>query len=365
MLIKRIQQDLFDFIDHDPELLDGLIQFWYMANSNALSAALTKLDGLKLIVNVEKFDHFEALSKKLFLVADTLVLRDTRKRTKDELLGGLFPIPTDYKPKYLDEVISELQQLRPSPLTITDRPSGLWTSDVGTLNNGYEVAWAFQESHCIPKEFTNWITGNGRKYIETGSIVYAPFIPPIEFELEFLKNDLSLPAYFNGMPCFHQNYEWLDSTSLNSLLSLKFPFIDNIDIETINKVKQDNYDEFQNFSSSLLKSVSKVKGLLGSTDFVKEVKYIQKNEIDDNISKLDQKVKRIANMSSLRKFGIVTGLAGLNGAMYLGAATPTLITGLAASAIAMIMEKVTELKERGDLKDNNSYFLWKLGAETK
>ena len=61
-----------------------------MANSNALSAALTKLDGLKLIVNVEKFDHFEVLSKKTFWFADTLVLRDTRKRTKDELLEAYF-----------------------------------------------------------------------------------------------------------------------------------------------------------------------------------------------------------------------------------------------------------------------------------
>lgn len=363
MLISRIQQDLFDFIDQDPDELSGLVHFWYMANSNALSAALTKQDGFKLIINVSSFQSFERISKKLFLVADTLVLRDLRKRTENEMLGGIFPMPIDkYKPGYLDDVIDKLKDLRPSPLTIADYPSSsLGTSSSKTLNNGLKVWYIFQISHCIPKEFIDWITTSGREYLKAGSIVYAPFIPPIEFELEFLKNNISLPSYFNATPCFHQNYDWLDEISLNSLLSLKFPYIDNIDISTISKVKEDNYDEFTNFSNSLLKSISKVKSLIGTTDFVKEISYIQKNEIDDNISKIEQKVKRISNMSSLRKLGIVTGLVGLNSAMYLGASTPTLVSGLAASAIAMIMEKVAELKEKGELKDNNSYFLWKLG----
>lgn len=46
--------------------------------------------------------------------------------------------------------------------------------------------------------------------------------------------------------------------------------------------------------------------------------------------------------------------------MFFGAGIPVLASGLAASAIAMIMEKAAELKEKGDLKENSAYFLWKL-----
>lgn len=364
MLISRIQKDLFDFIEHDPEELNGLIQFWYMANSNALSAALTKEDGLKLIINVSSFNSFENLSKKLFLVADTLILRDLRKRTKEEMLFGPFPVFDNYKPMYLDDVLTELKLLKPSPLTIMDSVAGgFWLADEKKLNNGYTAHYQAGVSHCIPKEFIDWITTTGKEYLQEGSIVYAPFIPPIEHELEFLKNNISLPTYFNSFPCFHQNYEWLDETSLNGLFSLKFPFIENLDISTISKVKNDNYDEFSNFSSSILQSINKIKNLVGSVDFVKEVKYIQKNEIDDNLAKIEQKIKRISNMNSLRQLGIMTGLIGLNAAIFLGASTPTLASGLSANVIAMIMDAAARLKDNNDLKDNSSYLLWRLGLE--
>lgn len=293
-----------------------------------------------------------------------LILRDLRKRTRDEMLFGPFPVFDHYKPKYYDSLKDELKSLKPSPLTIVDNVGGgFWLADEKKLNNGYTAHYVAGISHCIPKEFITWISNNGKEYLKTGTIIYAPFIPPIEHELEFLKNNISMPSYFNATPLFHERYDWLDDTSFNSLFALKFPFIENLDIATISKVKEDNYDEFKNFSSSILKSVNRIKGLVGTTEFMKEVRYIQKNEIDDNISKIEQKVERISKVSALRKLGVVTGLVGLNAAMYLGAGLPTLTTGLAASIVAMIMDKAAELKEVGEIKDNSSYFLWKLGQK--
>lgn len=363
MLISRIQSDLFEFIDKDPDEINGLVHLWYRANSNALSAALTKQDGLKLIVNISDFSEFENLSKKLFLVADTLILRDLRKRTEKEMLSGVFPEPIgNYISNYYEELKDELSNLKPSPLTLLDHPAQSYASSTTKkLNNGLHVWYTLQFSHCIPQEFINWITSTGRDYMKTGTIIYAPFIPPIDFELEFLKKNISLPAYFNATPCFHQNFEWLDEKSLHSLFSLRFPFIENIDIDTISKVKQDNYDEFKNFSSSILQSIEEIKGSFGTADFLKEVKYIQRNLIDDNVSSIEKKIKRIENITSLRKLGIITGLIGVNAAMYLGAGAASLSTGLSSTAIAMIMNKIAELNSMGDLKDNSSYFLWKLG----
>ena len=217
MLISRIQKDLFDFIDHDPDDLNGLIEYWYMSNSEALSAALTENDGYKIIVNVSSFNHFESLSKKLFLLADTLVLRDTRKWTKEENEFKTIPIPTKgYKPGYIDDVIEQLKKLRPSPLIMVYKPPLYGTSSTKTLNNGYHIAYAGWEYNSIPSEFKDWLTNSGRQYLQTGTIVYSPFIPSFEIELELLKNKVSLPEYFNATPFFDKNYEWLNDKSLNA-----------------------------------------------------------------------------------------------------------------------------------------------------
>ncbi len=334
MLISKIQKDLFNFVDPDPEDRDGLIEFWYSANSNALSAALTKEDGLKLILNVSSFAAFEELSKKLFLIADTLILRDIRRWTPDEVELRDIPIPDEYKPGYWEELSGELKKLRPSPLTLLYRPNLYWTSTEKVLNNGHRVHYASWDYISIPDYFVNWMTGSGRSYMETGKIVYAPFIPPLDMELEFLKNDVFLPDYFNGQPCFHQQYDWLNQENLNTLFSLKFPFLDNLDIETISKVKDDHNDAFLSFSSSLLDSINSVKALFGTADFVKEARYIQKHQIDDEINKIGKTIKKIESYSSLRKMGILAGLTGLNAALHLGASAPALATGAAATESA-------------------------------
>ncbi len=365
MLLARIQRDLFDFTDRDPDDFAGLVEFWYLANSEALSAALTAHAGTNLILNVSSFNAFEALAKRLFLIADTLILRDTRDWAADKSEFRAIPMPADesYRPGFIPEVIDELRALRPSPLTHLYRPSLYWTSTTKTLNNGLRVAYAGWDYHSIPSEFLEWIGGSGREYMRTGQIIYAPFIPPLSMELEFLNNDVNLPEQFGAFSLFHQQHEWPKEVQLTALLSLKIPFLDGIDIATIAKVKQDNFDAFGTFSRSLLDSLNGIKSALGTEGFAREVRSIQRNQIDAALSDVDKTVRRIKKSSALRKSGILTGLLGLNAAALVTIPPATLITGLAAAATAMVIERATQLKEQGELKDKKGYFLWKLQSE--
>lgn len=363
-LLPRIHQDLFDFIDHDPDELGGLLEFWYRSNSEALSAALTAQSGVTLIVNVSSFQSFESLAKKLFLVADTLVLRDTRKWSKEETGYRSIPIPTgEYRPGYYEDIIDDLRKLRPSPLTLLYSPTLYWTSTTKKLNNGYEVAYAGWDYNSIPNEFVSWISTSGQSYMRTGQVVYAPFIPPIDWELEFLKNDINLPDYFNAAPTFHQKYDWLSPDDTRALLSLQFPFLDGLDIETISKVKEDHRDEFLTFSRTLLSSIGGIKSAFGTEGFVREVKYIQKNQIDAGISDVDKTVKKIQTRGTWQKGAVLTGLVGIDIAVFLGLPVTTVVTGLAASGVAMIAAKIAQLKDQGDLKAKSPYFLWKLNQK--
>jgi hypothetical protein len=169
---------LFDFTERDPDDFTGLVEFWYRANSEALSAALTAHHGLNLILNVRSFSNFETLAKRLFLLADTLILRDTRDWAVDRAGYRDMPVPTgEYQPGFLPDTLHELRELRPSPLTLLYRPELYWTSTTKTLNNGQHAAYAGSNYHPIPSEFLDWIRGPGRDYMRTGQVVYAPFIP--------------------------------------------------------------------------------------------------------------------------------------------------------------------------------------------
>jgi len=358
MLLSRIQRDLFEFTGKDPEDFAGLVEFWYQENSDALSAALAAQEGLNIIVNIANFRSFEPLAKRLFLLADTLIIRDTREWKAGSGEYQDIPIPFEYKPGFWDDVADELKQLKPSPMTLLQKPTLYWTSTHKRLNNGYEAAYAGGAWSLIPAEFKSWIAGGGRRYLETGNVVYAPFIPPLALELEFLKEGVVIPDYFGGIPFFHQRFEWLDGPQLHALLSLNMPFLDGLDISTISAVKSDHREEFAAFSRSMLDSIVGVKAALGTDGFVSEVKHIQRNLIDAALSDVLKAVSRIKRSEALRKAGLLTGLIGLNGAALLGIPAVALVGGIGTAGAALIAEKIAQLKADGELRDEKGYFLW-------
>ena len=360
MLLSRIQKDLFDFTGKDVEDFAGLVEFWYQMNSTALSAALTAQSGLNIIVNIPDFRSFENLAKRLFLLADTLVIRDTREWGEWKANYQDIPVPFEYKPGFYDEISGELKKLKPSPMTLLQKPTMYMTSTQKMLNNGYQAAYVGGAWNLIPPEFIAWIGNSGRQYMETGSVVYAPFIPPLAMELELLRQGVALPEYFGATPFFHQQFDWLDSPQVQALLSLKIPFLDGIDVSTISSVKEDHREEFKAFSRSMLDSVIGVKSALGTEKYVSEVRHIQRNLVDAALSDISKIVSRIKRSEALRKAGLLTGLIGLNGAALLGAPPAAVAAGLGTAGAALVAEKIAQLKAEGDLRDHEGYFLWKI-----
>jgi hypothetical protein len=368
MLLSRIQRDLFDFTDkEDPKDFGPLLNFWYRANTPALSAALTAQPGLKLIVDAPSIRALDQMSKKLFLLADTIVLRGLSPELPHDLefLEPQHLTPTaNYKPGYLDEVISQLEKLRPSPLTMSG-PTPYWTSTSKTLKNGLHAAYAVDMHAGTPRDIVQWASGSGRSLLESGQFVYAPFIPSIAMEQEFIRKRVDLSAYFNTSPCFHHSTDWLTKQQIEVLFSLKFPCLNGLDLNTLHQVKQDYYDEFEVFSRLMLNSLDAVKSSVGTEQFAAEVRNVQRNLIDAGVSDVEKTFKKISAISSLRKKGMFVGLLGLNAAACFGAPELALVSGLAASGIKMVADKIDELKEYSQLKEFKHYFLWKITHDTK
>lgn len=236
MLLAKIQKDLFHFTEQEaPEDFGPLLNFWYQANTPALSAALSAQPGLKLIIDAPSTRSLELMIQKLFLLTDTVILR------------GILPAPTGdleylepahlapiggYRPNHLDETISQLEKLTPSPLTLM-APPPYWTSTSKTLKSGIHAAYAMDMSGGTPKEIIQWISGSARPLLESGRVVYAPFIPTLEMEHEFIRKNVDISAYFDTSPCFHHSTDWLTKQQLDALFSLQVPFLKDIDLDTV------------------------------------------------------------------------------------------------------------------------------------
>jgi hypothetical protein len=368
MLLARIQRDLFDFTQQEePEDFGPLLNFWYRANSPAISAALVEKPGLKLILDAPSTRSLEQMTRKLFLLADTIVLRGlSPEAPRDiECLEPAHLTPTGgYKPGYIDEVIEQLRNLRPSPLTLAG-PNPYWSSTKKTLKSGIPATYAMDMSGGTPKEIVQWIGGPARSLFESGHFVYAPFIPSIEMEHEFIRQNVDIFAYYNASPCFHHNADWLNKQQLDALFSLQIPFLEGIDLDTLAKIKCEYHDEFESFSRVMMDSLNAVKEKVGTEQFHSEVRHIQRNLIEAGVSDVQKTFKKVSALSSLRRKGMFAGLLGLNAAAYLGAPELFLASGLTAAGVKMVADKIDELKEQNQLREFKSYFLWKVSREAK
>lgn len=365
MLLERIQRDLFDFASQgEPDDFGALMNFWYRANAPALSAALTARPGLKLIVDVPSIVALEQMSKKLFLIADTIVLRGLSNEgpSLSFVQEQLVPI-SGYTPGYVEDVIETLQHLQPSPLTLMG-PTPFWSSTKKKLRDGTEAAYAVQMQRGTPTELSDWLPKRGRQLLESGRLSYAPFIPSLKMEQEFMARGIDLSAYFHTSPCFHHNMDWLVKQQLDALFALHVPCLDGLSLDLLGKVKDDHRGEFEAFSRVLMSALDSVKGAFGTSSFAAEVRHIQRNLIDAGVSDVDRTFKKLTSMSSLRKKGMLIGLVGLDVAACFGAPELVLATGLAAAGVKMVADKIDLLKEQNDIRTLKNYFLWRVSKES-
>lgn len=364
MLLARIQRDLFDFTDSESiEDFGPLLNFWYRANTPALSAALTAHPGLKIIVDATSVRSFEYLLKRLFFLADTVVLRDLRGQAPDEEAVRDYLIPdSGYRPGYLDDAADDLKALRPSPMTVL-KPNPYWSSTEKAISSG-TAHYAVEMGGGTPQELVSWLGKQGRPHVKAGRVVYAPFIPAREMEFEFLKKGVDLPATFGAMPGFHLDHDWLSASNCDTLFSLRMPFLDPLDLDTMSKVKGDYFDEFATSSRSILKSIRSIKCSIGTEQFASEVRDIQ-CELDASVRSVEKAIKRVRSLRSLRKMGVGVGLLGLSVAAFLGAPPIAIASGLTVAGVKFVADMISRLREEGVLRDMDHYFLWKLEQEPK
>lgn len=354
---------LYRFSDLLPDQRKSMATLWYVNSCVDLALAIKNMPGQKLFVNSSSIKSIENSLNKLFLLSDVVAVRDTRKFIDNGEPGGVLEIsefPHDWQPYDRVEFLQHCKE--PPPPIIRKMFSHRLASSSMTMVPALNctVPRSLLISDQFHDDVYEWIFGSGRQFLESGQVVYAPFIPPIEVELEFIKNKLSVMDMYGGQSLFVEDFDFLDESSLLALASLKLPTFENIPLPLLGKIKIDNQDEFGNFSRAILKAVGSIKSSAGSESFVKEVRSIQRDIIDDNVQKIRRKYEQIAKMRSLSAGGVFVGTIGIGLSMIEGAAIPAITTGLAGAVTASIAHTAALIKERYGLCDNPMHFLWRV-----
>lgn len=359
MRLRELNKSMYQWCDLDDEAKVGLLNFWFCSSFGDLAKVLLNETGNKLIVNTDSLTNFEKIAKRLLLFADILAIRDTRPLIEPGM--EIIPIPTDHG-RFERPSLENLK--RPAIMRMLGG-SYTYTSDtfIKPLKDGRTACVAIGSPQRFTEDTYDWIFGAGKEFFETGQILLAPFIPPMEVELEFLKQGVSLPDKFGAFPMFSDVTEYLNDKAVSALLKLDLPTLDNINVTTLKKIKEDNQDEFILFRNNILDSVTKVQGSVGSEQFYSEVRHIQRNNIDDSLARLRKRVDTISKMQSLRSAGCTVGMTGLTFGALLGLPETAIVAGVTANLTALVTDFVLRLKEQGEVKDNPTYFLWEIDRQ--
>lgn len=350
--LKDIFASLYRFTEmyDEGEDREAMTSWWYTICAKDIARVYKNTPGNKLIVNCNSLHNWEYVADRLLLISDAVAIRDTRPF---EGSVGFVAIPDR---QLYDR--SEIEKLPLPPIGRTLAHANYASEDTIPRVGKTPTAMALYEA--FPKDAYDWIFEKGREYHATGTIFYAPFIPPLAVELEFMKHRISIAELLGGEPLYAESVDFFDTNSLLALASLKLPTLEGVSLEYLNKIKLDHQDDFAAFSRAILKAINTIKSEAGSELFAKEVRSIQRDLIDDNIDKLNRKYRQITTMRTLSAGGVFIGTMGLSFAALQGASLPALTTGIAGTVAAGIAHAAAQIKEKYGLKDNPMHFLWRL-----
>jgi len=227
--LKPILSSLYAFVNMYPASRLAMTNLWFHNSARDIALAFQQTDGIKLIVSSSDLNNLKSVAYKLMLVSDSIAIRDTRSLNEDS--GGvIFPEWCPYDVEKLKQKVSKPVFIR--PLSHFE----IWSSTMLEVPGIGKYPIAMSIFQRFDDDVYEWIFGDGRKYHESGDVFYAPFIPPLDVELEFMKHGVSLSEGYGGESLYSQQYDYFDRTALTALASIDFPTLNGVNKDDLIKL---------------------------------------------------------------------------------------------------------------------------------
>lgn len=331
-----------------------LTSLWYGLVGEDLAKTFRAQEGSKLIINGDEISHWDAAARTALILADFIAIRDTRPTPDDkkEVIMSHIPQWSLYNKAMVPEP--------DFPILLKSFETGMLASDGMEVKGKGYAAGSLYLPKIFEDEIYTWLFGEGMKFQKSGRVIFAPFIPDLPVELEFLKNGVSISKQFDAESLWSTKIDWLNSDNILALSNLDIPKLNQISIEDMLRVKEDYHDEFLAFSRSIMKGITMIKSASDDEGFLRECRSIQRDLIDDQIDKMTSRLRHISAMRWAGIAGVSVGIAGLTFSGISSANLPSLVTGMASATAGGIAVAAAQYKEQFGLKENPMHFLWRL-----
>lgn len=196
------------------------------------------------------------------------------------------------------------------------------------------------------------------RFVNAGEVV--PLVDPRWKPADILAFEFYLSRYFDTMMLV--SGQWAGSIPTPSHhLDLRIPYVEGIPPEALAQAIYEDPGGFKKFHQTISTALSEVITSSGSEQFIKELKRIQKDIVDDGVAKLGQKWREMMKIRFAR-FGAYTSAAvGIEIGLYTGSSIAEVALKLATTAAtSAFIEIAQRYSEKHKLKEQPMHFIWKL-----
>lgn len=364
-LIRNINHEFLETIGiHGPDDTNpALVGFYFNARRKEVSTAISAFNGYKLLLSPTSSQSLTDIVKRGLLLADLVVLNHPSLPT--EPATNLFVVPSWFpRKKYSFEI---LRGNKIPPHLVLGGRAILAAGDQYKLADGsWDGVPAFSEMATLPNDIAHWCLNDGRHLLESGDVIYAPMLPPADWEQYLFTTGINFQSIYKTYRLLPQTDTYLNEHVAKAMFQIDLPLLQNIDLETLQKIKEDERPSFDKFRSYMTAAFNDLADAAGTENFERQLSRIAHEKIDPGIEEIRSIHRRINKLKITRFMNILflsapTLLSFYFNSPELKILGPTLtITGTVKEYLDHLSEKI---KASSELHSHPLYMLWKAAGK--
>ncbi len=362
--IIQLNKEFLETIDilPDHKIQPPLISLFYNVRSRETSTSVASFNGYKLIFSPSENENITDVVKRGLLFADLVILNHPNIDIESSFC--LFLVPSWFPDKKYD--YSALHDKEIPPHLILGGNATIAAGSRAKLADGSsDGVPATGNYSLLPENIAKWCVTEGKELINSGQVMYCPIIPPASWEQYLYSKGVNFQSFYKTYRILPQNQSYLDDNVARAIQHIDLPLITNIDLKTLNKIKNDERDSFEKFRSYMLQAINSMNFAAHSDNFDKQMSIMNENIRAgiEEVRSVHKKIKKMkfAELNKIMFIALPTIVSAFINDPNIKILGPTL--SISQAVIEYLNHLFANIKNKSELKTNPMYFLWKISKE--
>ncbi len=113
--------------------------------------------------------------------------------------------------------------------------------------------------------------------VSSGQVTYCPVLPPAAWEQYFFSKGVNFQSLYQTYRLLPQKQSYLDDDVARAIQKIDLPMMSNIDITTLQKIKQDERESFEKFRSYMIEAINSMNLASSSESFDRQMNIMNEN----------------------------------------------------------------------------------------